>query len=66
MKYLRRYRDRNEWEEISRKEAVEKLGRYYDQAESIVRELENGVIPLISTPWAMFRAEEEGEYESAN
>ena len=57
MKYLRRYRDQNEWKEISKEETVEKIGRYYNQAEDIVQKLEDGEIPVISTPWAMFRVE---------
>jgi len=64
MRYLRRYKGENNWEEISREEMVEKLGRYYRNSEDIVSKMEKAVeylaggeYPIINTPWTYFRIE---------
>lgn len=61
MKYLRRYVDENQWEEITREEMVEKIGRFYNNPDVIVSDLEQGKLPQISTPWASFEVRKEQE-----
>ena len=55
MQYLRKYKDKNKWEKISREEAIEKTGRYYNQPEALIRDLESGKLPQLETPWAIFK-----------
>ena len=59
MRYLRRYKGENNWEEISREEMVEKLGRYYRNPEDIVKGLESEEFSIIETPYAEYKVQKE-------
>ena len=60
MKYKKRFVDEEEWKEISKEEMIERIGGYYQNAESIVSQMEQGDIPSIRTPWAYFKVESLG------
>ena len=58
MKYMRKYLDEQHWEEISRMELIERLGRCYRNVRQIVEELEDGKLEQIKTLFAVYKVEE--------